>query len=255
MDRPIIIATTTFYKEKNLRFRLACETIRQAREMNYEIVVVDGSPDPLIAKEFSDLGAKVYPETLSGMGPSRRLAFFYACHLSMMLSGRVVVWMEPEKVDFVRSIYQVALPLMESTGKLVSIAKRSEGSWETYPSFQVETEKEANRAYEEITGRNGYDNMFGPLVFVSNPPALEWLFFNPAWLGIEDTYIQHYVPLILPSYYSTYVEVDFVYPEEQRREEERAENESIRQKRLWQKASLIEAYRRLMEKKITEQFL
>ena len=253
-DAKVVIATTTFYKERSLRFELACETIRKAREAGYEIVVVEGSKDdPSIAETFSKLGAHVYPETLPGMGPSRRLAFFYAYHLIRMSLNlklmEVIIWMEPEKVNFVRHIL-LMLEKLRETDCDIAIMKRSEASWQTYPDFQRKSEQLTNTAYEEHTGRIGYDPMSGPVAFVISKMKIQpelLLFFNPKMYDLPDTYIQHYLPLFVSEDRVISVEVDFLYPLEQKREEERTENETIRKKRQWQMETLIEAYKKLGE--------
>lgn len=250
-DARVVIATTTFYKERNLRFELACQTITAAKEAGYEIVVVDGSPDPSISKTFAELGASVYAEILHGMGPSRRQAFFCACHLIRMSPDpkpmEVVIWMEPEKVDFISHI-RLMLDKLQGTDCSIAIMKRSDKSWQTYPAFQQESEKLANAAYEEYTGRIGYDIMSGPIAFVIGeldiPPEL-LLFFNPKKYGLPDTYIQHYLPLFVPKDQTVLVEIDFLYPPEQKEEEEQAENGEIRNKRQWQMETLIAAYEQL----------
>jgi len=239
-----VIATTTFYKDTDdIRFKLACQTIKKAQKSEYPIVIVDGSLNPSIAKKFSELSAIVFPETIKGMGPSRRLSFFYALHHLLFTMSRgdgIILWIEPEKDDVVRLIPEIIFQI-ECKQADISIMKRSEKSWQTYPRFQQDSEKKANAAYEKATGRIGHDPMSGPVAFLASV-LQKYLFFNPSQYGIADTYIQHYIPLFVPVDLVASVEVDFMYPPAQKAAEETADNEEIRKKRNWQLSSLSKDY-------------
>jgi len=244
----IIIVTTTFYKNtNNLRFQLACNTIRNAQESGYPIVVVDGSPDPLIAKTFSELGANVFPETIRGMGSSRRLAFVYALRCLWLADQKegIIVWIEPEKDDVIRLIDNIVAPIQSGKAD-ISIMKRSDKSLQTYPNFQQESEKIANTAYEKATGRIGYDPMSGPVAFLVSV-LQKYFLLNPLQYEISDTYIQHYIPLFIPADRVASVEVDFMYPEVQKTAEETTENKTAKDKRQWQLESLSADYHTLAQ--------
>lgn len=242
-----VIVTTTFYKSvKDLRYKLACSTIKNAVKQGTPIVVVDGSPNSAIHRSFKSLGAKVYPETLKGMGPSRRLAFFYGHQylgFDMNQSDGAIVWTEPEKDDFIRFVPNMAEPIISGNAD-ITIAERTLQCWESYPLFQQNSEREANRAYNGATGRDGYDPMSGPVGF-NVEQTLGLLNFNPLDFEVPDTYIQHYLPIFHPAHRVGSVEVDFRYPEKQRAAEEAADNETIREKRKLQRETLSAAYRKL----------
>ena len=257
-----VIATTTFYgniencEMDKLRFGLTCKTIKKARNTNRQIIIVNGSPNPKIAETMKELGALVYPETLKGMGASRRLAFFYALHklffnkvdgndpFRMVYPGNgIIIWIEPEKTGMIQLIPKLTEPIMAGVADIV-IMKRSEKSFQTYPAFQVKSEKKANKAYEEATSRKGYDPMSGPVAFKASV-LQKHLFLNPNSANINDTYIQHYIPLLIPKQRVSSVEVDFMYPPDQKSAEEAADNEEIREKRQWQMKTLSADYHRI----------
>lgn len=240
----VVVVTTTFYgSTAEPRFGLTCKTIELARQAGRVVVVVDGSPDPSIADTFRALGALVFPQEKPGMGASRRQAFGCAIqHLRDIGEPKgVVFWTEPEKHDIIRFIPEIVEPL--ESGALVVIPNRSQASWKTYPEFQVVSEQAANAAYARHTGREGYDPMFGPVAFLVTPEIENLLLnFDPEKHGVPDTYVQHYIPLFLTGETVASVEVDFVYPPDQREQEESADNEEIRKKRAWQLETLVKAY-------------
>ena len=133
----------------------------------------------------------------------------------------------------------------------IVIPRRSEASWQTWPKFQRESEKNANKRYNEIFGTDNVDVMFGPVAF-SMAVAGEFISCTPQTFGVDDTYIQHYAPIIARYRYGAnvvrVVEVDMTYPPMQRSEEEGAQNNAMLEKRRWQAKSLTEAYQKLAAK-------
>lgn len=240
-----VLLTTTFYKSTDeLRFKLACQTIQKAVNADYPMVIIDSSRYTEIAEEFVRLGAIVYPQTLDGMGASRRQAFYHALHyLRFELKSQegIVLWLEPEKYDLIRSIPQIIKPIESGQAK-IAIAKRSPESWQTYPDFQQESERKANRAYEEATGRQGFDPMFGVVAFLARI-LHKHLFFSPERSEINDTYIQHYLPLLEPRENAVSIEIDFKYPPEQKAAEEK--DSQIKLKIQSQMEMLSRAYKAL----------
>jgi hypothetical protein len=243
-----VVVTTTFYKsEGELRFQLAQDFVRSAIVAGYEVVIVDASPLPQVATVLRELGAQVFLQLHEGMGPGRRQAFFHAQESVAQPAETIFVWSEPEKVDLIRSIPQIVRPIEEGEAEVV-VPRRSAKSWETWPTFQRETEQEANRQYNDIFQTTDRDPMFGPV-------ALDGSFIDPFILkepvaGVEDTYVQHYATLLAESELGATVrsvEIDTTYPPEQKAEEEATLNQTIKEKRIWQRDSLVRAYRLIHE--------
>lgn len=247
---PIVLATSTFYKSVDeLRFRLACQMIQAATDAGYPVIDVDGSNNPHVLNKLLLAGARVFPQYVPGMGPGRRQMFFHAveyCH-EQGYDDAIIVWLEPEKVDIIRSIGCFVSPILEE-GADVVILKRSRASLEaTYPAFQVVSETQANEVYNEAIGREGYDPMSGPVAFRLSM-AEYFVCNNPKEFGLEDTYVCHYAVLLAMADGHNVVsspEIDFHYPPEQREEEEKALTDVIREKRRWQLDTLSHAYRTL----------
>jgi len=243
----IAIATTTYYqykdKEKNTRLNLACGLISNAVAAGYPIIVVDASPTFLPRDTFSLLGVKVIQQTDSGMDGSRRQVFRAAedLHELSAHSDGITVWTEPEKGHIIKYILSIIAPIQEGRAHIV-IAGRTDASWDTYPRFQIESEKTANAVYQHVTGINA-DVMFGLAAF-SREVAHFFTQCNPRSYGVNTGYIQHVAPLLAVAcgFKVECVKVDFKYPPQQREEEETEQSMNMVTNRLWQMRQLVESY-------------
>jgi hypothetical protein len=238
-----VLVTCTFYKSKSeTRFLIALRTITKAIEAGYKIVVIDDSPDETIGDDFRRLGANVLRQNEKGMGPSRRQGFSSA--LVLYPYHRVFVWIEPEKDDLVRSIKKIVTPIILGEADCVH-AGRTDAAWKTYPEFQQGTEAEANRLFSEIVGFEA-DYFFGPIAF-SRAMAIAITLLQPQMFGINDMYVQQYVSAWVRLHGARFdsVKVDFVYPPEQKLEEETTLSDEMRAKRISQRDSIIADLRTL----------
>jgi len=234
----VVLATTTYYQNPHdLRYLLAKETVRLAGEAGLPIMVVDGAPGLSFSTELRQQGAEVYPQTLAGMGSARRLAFFYALNYLLCrrkLPDGIVIWLEPEKTDLIRFVPRIIKPIIDNKADVV-IPSRSPKSWASYPVFQQTSEQDANRVYEQVTQRRGFDPMFGPVAFRATFLLTHFVHpFSP------DTYIQHFIPMLVPNNRVASVETDFIYPPEQKKSEDN--DEKMTRKREEQNRVLKKAY-------------
>ena len=111
--------------------------------------------------------------------------------------------------------------------------------------FQVESETRASENYAEATGLKGFDPFSGPVAF-SLEVARYFVVNNPREFGLEDTYVRHYAPLLAAADGNKVAPsppIDFVYPDDQRTEEEKALNADMIKKRAWQLETLGHGYR------------
>ena len=98
--------------------------------------------------------------------------------------------------------------------------------------------------------------MFGPVAF--SPEGLDLMKNqNGKILGVPDSYIQHYAVVEAIHLHAVTgrwpigikkVDVDFIYPPEQKTEEEASTNDAIRAKRSDQLKTLTDAYEKLGRK-------
>lgn len=238
------VLTTTFYRStEELRFHLACQLVGNAIAVGDHVMVVDGSPDAAVSRSLRWLGAAVFSQTASGMGPSRRELFRQALDPQSHRSSlpQIFLWTE-EKVDLVRSIPKIVAPIERGEADIV-IPERTPLSWASYPAFQVESEKAANAVYAEVTG-NAFDVTFGPVAFSLKMLPLFAVCNPKERYGASDTYIQHIAPLeaMAGGARVASVPVDFFYPAAQRAEEEAA-SEAMREKRQRQFEDCTSTYR------------
>lgn len=226
-DRSVIV-TTTFYKSQSeLRYTLTCEFIKAVIVKHYKIIIVDDSPDPTIAQSFRDLGAEVFPQVDKGLGASRRELFRHAGSLmSINHEPFFVLWVEPEKVDFANHLEAILAPFIDETIDLV-MPKREENIYRlTYPDYQYFSEHSANSIYQKLFGPDNADPFFGPIAYKSTVKQ----YFEHLKVGdyglADDGYLQLYGQAIAKSYgaKAVVVEIPFHYPPEQKTEELRSDN-------------------------------
>ena len=249
--KSVVIAVVTFYKTmEELRFKLACQTIGNAIAHGHAVVVVDGSPNPEVAKKFVELGAKVFPELHRGLGPSKRQSFFHASEIASQEGYAAVLACEAEK-DLAEFVPELLDPVLTGEATVVVPERTAEG-WNSYPEFQRQTEREANNVFLEET-RISLDIMFGPVLFTKRT-ARHFVIQDPKNWGFVDGYAQHLG--VLQSWFNATlavgevvpVEIEFRYPAEQRAEEEGALTDAMKAKRLQQRDSLIASYKSVGEK-------
>lgn len=160
-ENKIVIATSTLYREDNetdkIRASLTLRTIKKARKEGYEIIVVDSGSKEDIRKNLKEAGAIVILDSSDTMGASRREAFREAFNRG----AEIIIWMEPEKYDYIRSIKKSVKPIIENKAEMV-IPKRK--SIHSYPKAQQYIEPFANLFWKELTGFE-LDMWFGVRIF------------------------------------------------------------------------------------------
>jgi hypothetical protein len=184
----IAVVTTTFYKEwsvaqagsnKNadqLRGDLAIETLRQAKEKGYQLMIVDGGSSESFKNHLKGLGVDVHNQMEGGMSASRRQTFKEA---AILPGVEVICWIEPEKVSMIENINKAAKPIIEGDADIVIPARTAE-SFKTYPEQQVISEQKLNRLFSTILRLTGLwpknspdmDSSFGPRIFKNDPEIL-----------------------------------------------------------------------------------
>lgn len=246
----IVLVTTTYYDNLNnsiqqARFLASLRMAEEAKVYGYPLIVLDASPVEDVAECLRFHGAIVLRQQTKGMGPSRREVFFYAVQYCYEYSRKIVVWLEPEKYDFVHFVLRFVEQLMNGNAHIV-VSRRSQLSWYNYNEFQRATEQEANAVYVEATGLIGADPMFGPVGFVVEAKEHFVLLQKPLPQGVRDTYWQLYAPIFAKKAGLRVVvsaEIDFMYDLAQRTAE--AGDPEVDQKRIIQRDTLSDAFRKL----------
>ena len=244
MTTTTILTTCSFYRDgiNDPRFQFAIDTL-DAAQGKYPVCVVEGSPDRRVADAYRARKAFVFPETLPGLGTAKRRSYAVATELAIKNGIEIIQALEIEKTGMVDLVEQAIAPINEGTAD-VSVAKRSEASWLTYPRFQKETEQQANAAFEDEFGEE-FDMMFGPVGILVGPAIGPFLVPNNLYLPerVPDEYIQMHG--IMTCYLQGIHVVssdplDFVYPEQQRLQEEG--DPAMEAKRVRQRDDLIRTF-------------
>jgi len=213
----VAIATSTLYnpdwESYGLRAELAKKTIINAKNIGYEISIVDGGSSDELLKEFERYGAKVIVELQRSdtMGAQRRNAIEYACNL-----GRdVIVWMEPEKETYVSEIEKTVTPIIEGSAEMV-IPRRK--SLESYPVFQQHFEQMGNIFWKDVTGTD-LDVWFGPRTW-KKEMSRYFLDYKGEYGDKWDSIFVPVVNAIFDGRKVISVDVDYIHPKKQTEAEE-----------------------------------
>ena len=152
----VVVNLVTFYKSNNIRSNLAIETIKLLKQNNFEIIIVDGGSYSEFIETITNLEIKIFIETQKDLRESKREAYQKAYE-----TGKdIIICMEPEKPDFVRSILQLVKYLNNNSLDFLLPGRKQL----TCSEFQKYTESAINRFYQDYTGLN-WDFCFGPLIW------------------------------------------------------------------------------------------
>lgn len=240
----VIAAITAYQSAKETRFQLAKKMVENAVEAGYHVVLIDDSANGVwdILKEA---GAVVYAAPEKGMGNAKRESVQKAesyVRRNFPDLESIILLIEPEKESIVKWIPNIIAPITKGQADLV-ILRRNEESWKSFPWFQMESEKVCNLVYREVTGIDA-DPMLGPVAFRSDLSKYFTSCQPLTHYGMPDNYIQHVAPMeaLHDGYRIEAVEIGFIYPLEQKTEEEGPKFAEMVKKRLWQQKQLIETY-------------
>lgn len=208
------IVTSTLYDSRNevdrVRIGLAERSIGLSTEKGYEVILVDGGSEDKVVRRFEKAGALVSIQKEPGIGPGRREAIRYA----LDRKPEVVVWMEPEKVDFVRFIGE----LTNYFSQEIDLVMPERVSLSSYPRFQQKTETIGNEFFRQATGIN-LDIYFGPSLWRPRV-ANYFLDYDTRNGDMQDSIIIPPINMILAGVKAKFVKVDFAYEPSQRDIEE-----------------------------------
>lgn len=194
VSQSIAIVTTTLYphwykgnlkkdsteeeKIQKTRGDLALEMLKAAKEKNFWIVLIDAGSSLEFLEQLTKIGIKSISAKDKALSPSRQQGFKLA---SKIKGVKVICWLEPEKVSIPKdSLPHAVLPILKNQSDIV-IPKRDESAFATYPSYQAEIEKLANKKWNTILKKykllpqkaDELDIWFGPKFFRNNPHLIK----------------------------------------------------------------------------------
>ena len=237
------MVTGTKYKRNDLRYDLARTTIKRCvKDHELPCVVVDASPDPLIAKDLGQLGAAVVcvkPEE-GGIPKQRQIGAGYV----LDQGGNKIITSEPEKTGMPDFAEEISRMLDKDS---VVVIGRTEASKESMPPFQRRTEELAGWVLERTLGLPP-DALAGPrgysrqgiqhlLRYPSDRPGMNnWIYMydNPLAARANGERVGA-------------IEVDLIYPESQVKQE--TDNPTFDRKRYEQFALQLDYLLRRPEAK------
>ncbi|MEK7629876.1 MAG: hypothetical protein AAB432_00635 [Patescibacteria group bacterium] len=243
MGRVLVVTTTMYQNIEEVRFKLACEFVRQAIEKGYQVLIIDNSPENIISDVLQAIGATVVDGKGRSFQEQRRLAFELAADEKKKQLISAIIWSEPEKVQIIKYIPEIIAPIITGQADVV-IPSRSEKAWRSYPSFQQKTEKLINFTYCELTGILA-DPSFGPEAY--SPDASQVFvdcFSKNYGQKLPSPYLQAIAPIeaFARGLRVSAVYIDFEYPPEQKTEEEGPRFLEMVEKRLQQQEDQIRTF-------------
>ncbi len=181
----VAIATTTSYKNwpddesDRIRGNLALQSIDNALARGFHVCIVDGGSSEAFHRELQQRKIVFENERERGMSASRRQVFTLA---ENQPGAEVICWMEPEKLSLLTDdlFAQAAEPILRGDADVI-VPARTEESWQTYPTYQQDSEKRANTHLNGLLRTRGLltseeddlDLFFGPRIYANRPEVRE----------------------------------------------------------------------------------
>src|SRR3989344_784863 len=261
MMRPDSVAVTgiTFYPNwyrgslrsigdaDKVRGDLALDSIAAGIRNGYRMVVADGASSSAFKDELSQLAGLTLVER-RGMerAEGRRQGYVVASGINGV---EAIIKTELEKLQVVqRDIPELVSPIIRQDAVIVVGKRNPTLHQQTYPEYQWESEVEANARFNELLHQTGLlhqgeslDMFFGPVAFANRPDILglfleKYQFTLPSDSGIRkyvnpedwsDGYFFSIVKALHQGLNVQSVEVDFHYPDLQRRNEETSDKGAV----------------------------
>jgi hypothetical protein len=231
-----VLVTSTFNKTADdVRALLCYQTVKNARECGYDILVVDGSPCEEFRSELSHLGAMLVDEDTKGMtmGAARRQAVREGS--SFAGPDGAWFWLEPEKCTIVELMKPAFDLVLEDKADLVLVRRES---LESYPLFQQYSEAVGNIGWAMATGK-AYDMFCG--VRGGNAKVVPYFMkYDPKAAEAKDQWDALHLPvmdIMVSDLRVEEVTVPYVHPQEQTKAES---GPDFLRKRAVQLSALVE---------------
>lgn len=223
-----------------VRGDLALQSIAAGLTNGYSMVVADGGSSAAFQEKLSGSPEITFVRRQEpGRGAGRRQGFLVASEIDGV---KAILRVEPEKVSIVQEYApQIVLPILKGEADIVVPKRNPTLHQSTYPAYQWESEVATNRKYNDLLHKTrllprdqSLDMFFGPFAFRNDPQILQLFLEKYEFTLISSTGIRKYAqpenwsagyffPVVKALYQGlrvVSVEVDFQYPEIQRRNEE-----------------------------------
>lgn len=249
-----VICTTTFYRpnsdmDRN-REQFAKNFVRNATNLGYKTIVVDGGSTDEFLGEIERYGARIFEEAERGMSPSRRQTIGEG----YKTGKKAVAWIEPEKEGYIKELEKTVIPLWTGESDLVvpdaRVVVNGRYRIPSYPTSQENEEMYGNDCWRELTGFD-LDIWRGPKTWLRER-SKEFLRYNgkkhfckrngeeEPYGDLWDSIVIPVMKMILEGKQVVGVKVDYVHPKKQTEFEEG--NYVVTLKRLNQLTNLVPAF-------------
>ncbi len=243
-----------------VRGDLALIFFRKGVPQGFQVIAIDGKSSKTFQKELAGIpGLKVVKRKSEKRSPNKRLAIQIA---SKIPGVKVIVLTEAEKVSLLEDcITQIVTPLLQDKADIV-IPRRNPALFKSeYPRYMYDSEMEADSLYDEALRAHGFlgpkdeqlDLFFGPRAFQNKKSVIQLFMkqydFSLANLSLPQEYFDTenysntmYFPIVAALKKKLRVlgvEVPFVYPKNQKENEEKGVRELFLEKRKSQKLSIL----------------
>lgn len=242
-----------------IRGDLAIEFIKKAIALGVHIVVVDGKSSKTFQKEISYEKEIIFAKrTSQKRSPDKRRAIEIMSNISGVAAIMIT---EAEKVTLLDYLTELVEPILSNTVDIV-VPKRDETLFKSsYPTYMYESEQEGNMLYNEALRSYGllkstdenFDMFFGPRVFVNKENIiqlfmrryvldLDYITLPREYFDTENFSNTIYFPVVLALKNMLRVQsitVRFTYPNIQKQNEEKNEQEFFFEKRKNQRLGLL----------------
>ncbi len=160
-----------------IRQDIALGSLKRARDLGHQIVIVDEGSNDRFKEEVAALGITISDQEVPGMGNGRRQALLEA---SQRPGARYLVWAEAEKDSFVDSMQSIGNEMADKDADIGMPTRDPALFEETYPDYQVASERRAADLIDDALHQYGvtdpdtnYDWFFGPKVIRNDPKLVE----------------------------------------------------------------------------------
>jgi len=203
--RKLAVATITFFpgwypgevtEERDLtsktRGDIGLQTLKEAKEKGYQVLVVDGGSSNEFKNELTRLGITVQDQEEKGYSAGRQQSYREASKLEGV---KAILSTEAEKFSVIHDcISDEAIKLILEGKYDAVLLKRTKDSFATYPPEQAEYEQRANELFNSILrARNllpeneeNLDAWFGPRLIKNDPAVLDLFLQNYTFLKTEE---------------------------------------------------------------------
>lgn len=262
--KTVVFALITYYPEwykgklkdishiDKVRGDLALKFIQKASSLKYNVVIAENFSSKSFRRRLHGFKRiTVIKRRSNKRSPAKRQVFQKA---SKIPGVKVIIATEPEKISLINFIKDIAMPILENKADIVIPKREKKLFRRTYPDYMYESEIKANKIYNrKLKEQNilhkesrNLDWFFGPRVFKNDPKILS-LFFKILPVKFqsssENNHLDEYsntmffpiVNALKKKYRVKSIEISFLYPQLQNKNESIGVREFFIQKRETQR--------------------